>query len=189
MPRTFYKLRKLLIQKVLHANDTPHTIAFGVAIAMVVAFLPLVGFQTVIAVGLAAVLRANKAVCIPIVWITNPFTIVPIYGACWKLGQWVTASPVTEAGVALAKLEQTHDAALFFSVEFWSEKLNTLVGLSGELWVGCLVVGIPFAIVSYVMARRGVTAYRERRRQKILKRSLHRSPFKRAQDTPLRESA
>ena len=176
MSRYLYRFRKFLLHKVLHADDTPHTIALGVAVAVVVAFLPLLGFQTVIAVGLAAILGANKAVCFPIVWITNPFTLGPIYVACWKLGQWITSSPVTDqATVILSKLEPPYEAAPLLSVEFWKEKLTILIGMGVELWAGCLLVGIVFAVVSYVFARRGVIAYRERRRRKLLKRSLYTS--------------
>ena len=179
MSRYLYKLRKFLLYRVLHADDTPHTVALGVALAVVVAFLPLVGFQTVIAVGLAALLRANKAVCVPIVWITNPFTLVPIYGACWKFGHWITASPASEpAAVALSTFEQPYRSAPFFSLEFWKEQLNALVGVGVELWVGCIVVGVVLAGISYLLSRKGVTAYRERRRVKLLRRSLHTSQLR-----------
>ena len=66
MSRFWFKARKFLAQKVLHADDTPHEIALGAGIAMWVAFLPLIGLQTVIAVSLAALFRANKAICFPI---------------------------------------------------------------------------------------------------------------------------
>ena len=41
-----------------------------------------------------------------------------------------------------------------------------------ELWLGCALVGIVLGIVSYFFARSGVITYRERRRQRILKKSL-----------------
>ncbi len=176
MGKYLFKLRRFLLHNVLHTDDSPHAIAFGVAIATVVTFLPLVGFQTAIAIGLAALCRANKAVCIPIVWITNPFTIVPIYGACLKLGQWVTASaPATVATEVLSQLDQQHATARFYESEFWVERFSLLLSLGQELWIGCLIVGVFLALVSYVVSHRGVIAYRERRRKKILRRSLLRT--------------
>ena len=73
------KSRRFIVHRVLHADDTPHRIALGVAAGLFIGLTPTVGFQMVLAVALAAALRANKVVCIPMVWITNPFTIIPIY--------------------------------------------------------------------------------------------------------------
>lgn len=172
----YRKLRKFFFQKILHADDTPRAIALGVAGAVVVAFLPLVGFQTIIAIGLAAVLRANKAVCIPIVWITNPFTMVPIYGACWRLGRWLTSSAaVGDATAVLSKLDQSVPSGGLFDFAFWQRQLGMLLELGKELWIGCLVVGVLFGLVAYATTQWGVTSYRERRRRRLLRRELLRA--------------
>ena len=81
------RTRRFLIVKVLHANDTPHRIALGIAIGVFIGLTPTVGLQMIIALALATALRANKVVCIPMVWITNPVTLVPIYSA-WAVRWW-----------------------------------------------------------------------------------------------------
>jgi hypothetical protein len=165
-----------MLHNVLHADDTPHAIAMGVAIAMVVAFLPLVGFQTAIAIGVAALFHANKAVCIPIVWITNPFTIGPIYGGCWALGRLILSSPVhSDSAEILSQFQQAQDAVRIFDLEFWKTLFTVMVSRGKELWLGCAIVGVTAAVISYFLSRQGVTAYRERRRQKLLRRELFRS--------------
>ena len=175
MSTFWFKARKVLAQKVLHTNDTPHAIARGASIATFVAFLPLVGFQTVIAIGLAALARANKAICIPIVWITNPLTLWPIYGACFALGRLIIPNPTTtDETVVISELERQQTVG-FFEPAYWKGLFGSLAFISLELWVGCLLVGFVSAVISYVLFHRGVTAYRERRRQKILRRSLLRS--------------
>lgn len=179
MGRYLRRVRRLLIHNILHADDTPHAIARGVGIAMLVAFLPLVGFQTAIAIGLAALARANKAVCIPIVWITNPVTVVPIYGGCLALGRMLLASPITETDAdALARIQQHGESVRPFEWQFWRDIFHYLAGLGVELWVGCFIVGLFFAVVSYVVTVRGVVLYRERRRVKLLRRSLYRAQLK-----------
>ena len=56
---------------------------------------------------------ANKAVCIPIVWITNPFTLVPIYGACFGLGRVVMSSPAGNGETAIVSgLQQQQEFSL-----------------------------------------------------------------------------
>ncbi len=169
------RARRILAHRVLHTDDSPHTIALGTGVAMFITFLPLIGLQTVLAVGAAALLRANKAVCIPIVWITNVFTIVPIYGACLGLGRFVMARPGTGGDqVLLAFLERQPDAG-YIEPAFWKGTLYKVTGLGIELWVGCLIVGTVAAVTSYFLARWGVSSYRERRRQRILRRNLKRS--------------
>ncbi len=175
MSKFWSKTRRFLILKVLHTDDTPHAIALGAAIAMLVAFTPLVGLQTVIAIGLAALFRANKAICVPTLWITNPFTIVPIYGACLGLGRIVTGSPIVGEGAGF-HFELEHQQALaFYELEFWKRSLSQLAGLGAELWIGCVLIGTVAGVVTYFAARWGVTSYRERRRGRILRRELVRS--------------
>ena len=176
MARYFYRLRRFLLHNVLHADDTPHAIALGVAIAMLVAFLPLVGFQTVIAIGLAALLHANKAVCIPVVWITNPFTLGPIYGGCWALGRFILSShTAADQAEVLNKLQQEHETVRVFELQFWKNLFSDLAGMGEEVWLGCAIVGVTAAVISYFLSRQGVSSYRERRRQRILRRDLFRS--------------
>jgi len=171
------RFRKILLHHVLHADDSPHAIALGVGVATLVAFLPLVGFQTAIALGVAALLRANKAVCIPIVWITNPFTIVPIYGACLALGRWLLAAPASSDEVeVLARLAPEPEAVhSLLAWGFWKNLFVHLAGLGVELWVGCAIVGVVLGLLSYGLARWGVVSYRERRRQRMLRRNLIRA--------------
>ncbi len=172
------RMRRLLGQRVLHTDDTPHAIALGAGLATLVAFLPLVGFQTVIAISLAALFRANKAICVPIVWITNPFTIIPVYGACFGLGRFALASSATaDEVVVLNRLQRQHETGLL-EPSLWSEWLDRLANFSVELWAGCAIVGTVGGVAAYFLVRRGVVAYRERRRQRVLRRNLFRTNLK-----------
>jgi hypothetical protein len=166
------KARRFVVRKVLHAGDTPHAVAMGTAIATFVAFLPLIGLQTILAVAVAALFRANKAICVPVVWISNPVTLVPMYGACFGLGRFLMtgALPRHEPKV-LADLE-LHSGLSFFEMGFWRDLANRLVGLGVELWVGCVVLGLVFAPVAYGVMRWIVSTYRERRRRALLRKSL-----------------
>ncbi len=178
MSAIWRKSRRFLIQKVLHTNDTPHQIAVGVAVGIFVGLTPTVGFQMVIAVAIAAALRANKAICIPMVWITNPITLVPIYAACFQIGvaimgpsRPVQADPlapvvVLDAGSDSAGIQQ------WFHLDFWKDLLLRATKVCTELWVGCLFVASVAALIAYFATRWGVSAYREQRRQKIAAREL-----------------
>jgi len=172
----------MLAQKVLHADDTPHAIGLGAALATFVAFLPLLGVQTVIAIGLAALFRANKAICIPIVWITNVFTIPPIYGACLVLGRFVTGANATQSDADVLSSLQEQQSTGLLEPSLWQDWLNRLAGLGFDLCVGCVIVGTVGGVSAYFIVRNGVVSYRERHRQRILRRSLFRSNFKAAKN-------
>ena len=173
MGRYARRVRRFVLQRVLHADDTPHQIALGVGLATIVAFLPLVGFQTIIAIGVAAACRANKAVCVPIVWITNPLTLWPIYYACFLLGR--TVLPATNATTE-AQIRQLGEVEVsLLAPESWKQVFHLLYGLGIELWVGCLIVGVVFGGLGYLATRWGVVRYRERRRLRMLRRNLLRA--------------
>ena len=186
--RDLWKRIRLFVYKhVLHTDDSPHRIALGTALAMLVAFSPTVGFQMVIAVALATLLRANKAVCLPIVWITNPVTIVPIYGTCWKVGRALMISPtsVPESNFAknLAALTEHVDQGIWprlFEAELWSRLLGIMFEFGLELWVGCLAVGAMAAFLTYFAMRWSVTEYRQRRRVRMIWRNIQRARIRKA---------
>ncbi len=158
----------------------------GAAIATVIAFLPLVGFQTMIAIGIAALFRANKAICIPIVWVTNPFTMGPIYGGCFALGRFILPGDGDGQIDSLPRLIELAKSGSIMDMQFWADLLQVMLAIGVELWFGCAVVGIVLGIVSYMVMRQGVISYREKRRQRLLKRSLFRSKLQ--QDKVVRQT-
>lgn len=181
------KTRSFVFKHVLHADDTPHRIALGAAVAMLVAFTPTLGFQTLIAIALAAILRANKAVCVPVVWITNPVTALPVYLGCWELGRALTSSPANVGGEqverALTQLSEQVDEGILsrlFDAGFWSRLVRMSFELGVELWMGCLLVGLVVGIITYFVTRWGVTEYRQRRRVRIIQRNIRRARMRKA---------
>ena len=168
--------RKFIYKRILHADDTPHRIAFGVAIAVFIGFTPTMGLQTVIALGLAALLGANKAVTLPFVWITNPFTFGPIYWGCWRFGTALTNSPsAAQAEEVMNKLHRYSDEGIgllqgLFRYEFWVDLFNMMVEIGVELWVGCTIVGLVSGTVMYLATKWTVEAYRARRHDRIMRR-------------------
>ena len=90
----FRRFRDFCVYRILQANDPPHRLALGIAIGTFATFTPFIGLQMVLCIFLAWVLRAKKAVGIPIVWISNPVTIIPIYYPCYALGCMLLGTPV-----------------------------------------------------------------------------------------------
>ena len=169
--------RRFLYRRILHADDTPHRIALGVGLATFIGLLPIMGIQTLVALAVAALLRANKAVCLPFVWITNAFTFVPIYWCCWKLGSVIlqTGGSAAEELVAgkITRMQETLAASGivgFFGYEFWRQLGSLMAELGIELWIGCGLVGLVGGVVLYLATRWGVVAYRTRRLARRIRR-------------------
>lgn len=67
------------VQLILNVKDTPHRISIAFALGIFIGMSPLFGIHTLLGLALAYVFRLNKLVTIVGVYITNPWTIIPIY--------------------------------------------------------------------------------------------------------------
>jgi uncharacterized protein (DUF2062 family) len=161
--------RNIFVKRILHADDSPRRIALGVAIGVLIGLTPTMGAQTIIAIALAALLRANKAVVVPVVWITNPFTFVPIYGFCWWIGSLITGSTGSNVGPVLDRLQEGGQGTLsgLFSYSFWAEMFDLMVAMGAELWIGCLLLGTVGGGIMYFVTLRMVVTYRARREARL----------------------
>jgi uncharacterized protein (DUF2062 family) len=125
---------------------------------MFVTFTPTVGFQMMINVFLAWLLRANKAIGLPIVWISNPATIVPIYYTCYVLGRfmlgWERVPP--HWWVELGHPTPGWWPAIGF---YWSRLLE----IAAPLWLGSIVIGLLLAYPTYYSLYYIIRTYRLKR--------------------------
>ncbi len=159
------RLRRFVVHNLLHADDPPHKLALGFAIGMFITLTPTMGFQMALVVFFAWMLRANKTVGVPLVWITNPATMVPIYYPMYLVGQRMlgTEHVGLEWWSELAKAPPTEgwwDTAMFY----WHKTLE----IAAPLWAGCIVVGLTAGVISYVAVYYAVVAYRMRRWGQVL---------------------
>jgi uncharacterized protein (DUF2062 family) len=76
-----------------HLNRRSAAGAF--AVGMFFMWVP-VPFQMVLAAGAAILIRTNLPLSVALVWITNPFTIAPMFYFAYKLGSWIVGVPPTE---------------------------------------------------------------------------------------------
>lgn len=155
--------RRFVVRQVLHADDPPHRLALGVGIAMFVMFTPTIGLQSVLVVALAWLLGANKLVGLPLIWISNPATFVPIYYPCYRIGRWIMGGEPTSMAwwQELASPPEGRTEALRF---YWGRMLEII----GPLIVGGVVVGAVFGTLSYVLTYQVVVKYRALRARHLL---------------------
>jgi hypothetical protein len=136
--------RWILRHHVLHIDDPPHRLALGAAIGMFVAFTPTVGFQMILVVFLAWLLGANKAIGVPLVWISNPLTIPPLFYLGYTLGRYL---------LGWDQLGQEWWATLSDPPGGWWEMTwfywDRTVEIAWPLWLGCILVGLGVSIPTY----------------------------------------
>jgi uncharacterized protein len=162
------KFRQVLVHNILGLDDTPHRIALGVLLGFMVAFTPTLGFQIIFYVAVAALIRANKLSGIPILFISNPFTAVPLYWFVWKVGGLALGSSVkgerAPSAVALDALFEgkswVERAQTLVSGEFWSHAVATAVDLGAELWLGAAIVGVIVGVPFYFVTAGAVRGFR-----------------------------
>lgn len=150
------KAREFVVHRILHADDPPHRLALGIAVGLFVAFLPIVGVKTGLAFGLAWMFGANKAVSVPLVWLSNPVTIVPMSYPGYWLG-----CKILDQSMSMNWIETLR------SKESWLVKTGQLMeclqDVALPLLLGCGIVAIVVAIPSYYFSLFSIRTYRMRR--------------------------
>ena len=139
--------------RILHVDDSPHRIALGVAIGFFCGWTPAIGIQMMMVLVLATLLRANKLVGLPIVWITNPLTAAPVYYFNWLVGRGLTSGILRHDQATRESFIKTvesfggfgHALGHLFEAEFWQALGAMMIKFGVELWVGSLVIGFLLA--------------------------------------------
>ena len=170
-PRDLWRrLQQIVFHNILHADDTPHRIAWGVFIGVMIAFTPTLGLQIVLYLPISALLRANKVSGIPLLFISNPFTAAPLYYVTWSVGAAVLhpEKEVTQATIKTwlgntGRALKDGGAGRLLETDFWSDTGRLLASTGGELWMGALVCGLLVALPSYFVTRWGISAFRHLR--------------------------
>ena len=108
------------------------SISLAVAVGVFCAFLPIPG-QTVVAISLCYLLRANLPLGVLAIWISNPLTIPPMFYLTHQLGAFLLGSDPVSLSVQLNWQ--------------WFRSLGGDILM--PLFLGSILCGIFFAIVSY----------------------------------------
>lgn len=161
--KTLYKL----YLKIVKAEGSPESIARGVAVGLTIGFVLPVGFQTLPALALAFVLKANKVLSWTFTCVSNPASMFILYPfQCW-VGSYLVFNP-------LSMKTFSSRFSVLTEASTWSEKFRALGELGVDVMVPFFAGGIFFALISaplgYVISRRLVIAYLKRKEHLRLKR-------------------
>ena len=148
-------------RSILLLRDDPHSVALGTSIGVFVGLTPTFGIQMILVLTIAfltrKLFRFNRFAALIAVYISNPFTMVPIFWANYRLGAVFTKSQVT--------WEQFSGLFKYNSVSEWFNSfINVFRTLGTPLIVGSLIVATFFALPTYPVMLRLLQRVHERRR-------------------------
>ncbi len=145
------KLR-LLSLRLLRLRGQPEEVAGGMAVGVFIGFTPTVPLHTVLAVGIALLLRKSKLAAALGCWIANPFVLPFIYVLDYRLGQVILG--VERPFVDFSGLSGSYLLDLGWEIAF-------------PLLTGGMVLGLLSIPPSYFLTKRFVILYRERKRKRL----------------------
>ncbi len=157
--------------RILHVTDSPHTIALGLAAGVFVGFAaaPAIGSHMVLALALAFVLRGNKLAAVAGAWVSNPLTLAPIVVGGYELGKSVIRlfggrpqGDVSQLIEFLRSWEERGMTGMLGTPEMWREFAGYLWRFGMELWLGCCVMAVVAAVLTYFAAKEIVIEHRKR---------------------------
>ncbi|MBE9060777.1 DUF2062 domain-containing protein [cf. Phormidesmis sp. LEGE 11477] len=145
------RLLRYFYIRFLRMQGSPHAIARGIAAGVFAGSFPLLGFQTIIGVAIAALVRGNKIMAAVGTWISNPLTYVPIFALNFHVGCWLLRLP--------------NDIVMPSASAGMHEWMSLGMSASAALLVGSFVVGIIAGLVAYSFGLR-IALLREKKSNK-----------------------
>ncbi len=124
------------LREILTLRDSHHRLAIAFAVGIFIGMSPLLGLHTVLGIAIAWAFRLNRLVTITGVFVTNPWTIVPIY----TFSTWVGAKCLGTKQI-IPHIDWSNITFTSFIYNFKSLLLPFILGT--------LLIGFISAIISY----------------------------------------
>lgn len=121
----------------LRMRGSPTVIARGVAAGVFAGSFPLLGFQTLIGVAIAALVGGNKVVAAASTWISNPLTYLPLFALNFHIGRLLLRLPPT----TVLPLASGH-------LNDW---MAMGLDVAAALMLGSCVVGLIASVLGYYL--------------------------------------
>lgn len=133
------------LKYILNINASANKIAMSSALGMLIGFSPYLGFHTLLATGASILFRLPIYPLMIGAYITNPITVPPIYAFLYKVGVILTDSKEKE---------------IHWNVHNFGELIQLAKSILWPIFVGCHVVGIILAFMTYFIVKHLLIKYR-----------------------------
>ena len=131
-------------QILLQVDGSPSRVAAAFGLGVFIAFFPLLGIHTGLALLLALLLRLNRVAILVGAWVNNPWTLAPMYSAGTLLG------------CALLGVAPSSPVAIDWHLKgraFYAALAETLRPLVWPFVVGNLALGAAAGLVAFLLMR------------------------------------
>lgn len=134
----------------LRVEGSPNRVALAFALGVFIAFFPILGIHTWVALGLAIAFRLSKVAILIGVWTNNPWTVGPMLTAGTLVGCALTGvSPAS-----LGRVDWSLRGPAFYESLVAGFRPLVLPYVLGNLVLGLLVAAASFALLRAVLLRR-----------------------------------
>jgi len=140
-----------MLVRLRQLEGNPHHLALGMAVGIFVSIMPIIPFQTLVAIGLAFIVRGSKSAAFLGTWLSNPLTIPLVYYVNYKLGCILLGYQATLKSIAF---------------DSFSELMELGVEVASAMMVGGAVIGAVLGMAAYFLTLRGFIVIRRQSRQK-----------------------
>ncbi len=152
----FQRFWRYVYLRFLRLKGSPSAIARGLAAGAFAGMFPFFGFQMLLGVVLAMLLKGNKFAAAAATWLSNPLTYVPIYTTNYHIGR------------VLLRMEAVDVARQSFS------DLNQMVAFGSDvlisLLLGSFVVGLVVSLITYCVGYKLSSQFRKRQLRRLKQR-------------------
>jgi hypothetical protein len=155
---------RIAVRRLCNLRASPHEIALGCAVGAFVSITPLLGVQTLIAVALAALLRASVPAAVIGTFVGNPLSWPIIWASTYAMGlQIVGLEGVFDPAAFERNVHLLWGAFVERSPHLLDATATLLWPVLWPMLAGSLPIGLLTAAVVYYISRNLVRAWRVRR--------------------------
>jgi hypothetical protein len=138
----------------VHVDDSPSRVAFSFALGIFIAFFPILGIHTAMAIAIAIAFRLNKVALLVGTFTNNPWTVAPMYSAGTLLGCLVFGvSPAS-----LGAVDWNLSGPAFHESLLAGLRPLVLPFVVGNLALGALAATAAFLLLRSLLERRRLRA-------------------------------
>lgn len=141
-------------QILFHVDDSPSRVALAFAVGVFIAFFPILGIHTGMAIVIAIAFRLNKVALLVGTFTNNPWTVAPMYSAGTLLGcLFFGVSPSS-----LGAVDWSLSGPAFYESLLAGLRPLVLPFVVGNLALGTVAAAAVYVLVRPLLARRRLTA-------------------------------
>lgn len=159
-PKGFRRIVDYYRLKVLRIGGSPHAVAAGVAVGVISAWTPFLGFHVLFAVPIAYLLGGSMIAAAIGTTFANPITCPIIWPLTWKIGATILGhDPAGHDNLDLGRLFHHLDFT-----QLWRPVLEPMV-------IGAIPPGLVCGAIFYAATYWAVRSFRNRRLERLTARA------------------